>query len=397
MMNINPHLYFALLFVFGAVSCNSESIGYNISITNPSSLKRESETIEIHFSQLAGLSMENTDQICIIDHSGKKLLTQLVDHNFDSMAGYLIFQADFNARETRQFTLRPNCGDEAASEDSIKTFCRFVPERIDDFAWENDRVAFRTYGPKCQQMFEAGTPGGLISSGIDCWLKRVEYPIIDKWYHKNSTGGSYHKDTGEGLDNYHVGTTRGCGGTAIVSNDTFALSENFLQWEIIANGPIRSVFKLEYAPYDAGGFLVSEHKTFTIDLGTNFYHCELTYDCKESVEQVAIGIAHHNKEGETTFNSEDGWLSYWEPQDDSFLGTAIILDSGTLSNNKPRSRTDADNHWITLETDGNSFSYQAGFGWEKGGQFSSSSEWNEFVKKHAKLEQTPLILQIEKQ
>ncbi len=27
------------------------------------------------------------------------------------------------------------------------TFCRFVPERSDDFAWENDNVAFRVYGP----------------------------------------------------------------------------------------------------------------------------------------------------------------------------------------------------------------------------------------------------------
>ncbi len=395
-MNKNPYLFFALLFVIGVVSCNSESIGYNISITNPSGLKRESETIEIHFSQLAGLSTEKTDQICITDHSGKKLLTQLVDHNSDSIAETIIFQSDFEAHETKQFNLVQNSGNEAAIEDSIKTFCRFVPERIDDFAWENDRVAFRTYGPKCQQMFEAGNPGGLISSGIDCWLKSVEYPIIDTWYHKNSSGGSYHKDTGEGLDNYHVGTTRGCGGTAIISNDTFALSKNFLHWKIIANGPIRSVFKLEYPSYDAGGFSVSEHKTFTVDLGTNFYRCEVTYDCPESVDQAAIGIAHHDKEGEITFNMTDGWLSYWEPQDDSFLGTAIILDSGTLSNDESGSITDADNHWITLKTDKNSFSYRAGFGWEKGGQFSSPSEWNEFVKKHSKLEQTPLIIQIVK-
>ena len=26
-------------------------------------------------------------------------------------------------------------------------FGRFVPEREDDFAWENDKVAFRVYGP----------------------------------------------------------------------------------------------------------------------------------------------------------------------------------------------------------------------------------------------------------
>lgn len=25
--------------------------------------------------------------------------------------------------------------------------CRFVPERMDDFAFENDKVAFRIYGP----------------------------------------------------------------------------------------------------------------------------------------------------------------------------------------------------------------------------------------------------------
>lgn len=87
-----------------------------------------------------------------------------------------------------------------------------------DFAWENDKVAFRTYGPACQKLFEDGKPGGLISSGIDCWLKRVDYPIIDKWYKKNEAGGSYHVDDGEGLDNYHVGTTRGCGGTAIIED-----------------------------------------------------------------------------------------------------------------------------------------------------------------------------------
>ena len=27
------------------------------------------------------------------------------------------------------------------------TYARFVPEREDDFAWENDLVAFRAYGP----------------------------------------------------------------------------------------------------------------------------------------------------------------------------------------------------------------------------------------------------------
>ena len=55
-----------------------------------------------------------------------------------------------------------------------RTHCRFVPERLDDFAWENVKIAFRAYGLAARDRTE--------NSGIDCWLKRVDYPIIDKWY-----------------------------------------------------------------------------------------------------------------------------------------------------------------------------------------------------------------------
>ena len=109
---------------------------------------------------------------------------------------------------------------------------------MDDFAWENDKVAFRTFGPKAQQLWESGDKEGLISSGIDCWLKRVPYPIINKWYEKDRNGGSYHKDDGEGLDNFQVGVSRGCGGTALFRNNTLYPSQNYSSWKIIANGPI---------------------------------------------------------------------------------------------------------------------------------------------------------------
>ncbi|MFP3822536.1 DUF4861 family protein, partial [Bacillus sp. SIMBA_008] len=49
------------------------------------------------------------------------------------------------------------------------TYARFVPERIDDFAWENERVAFRTYGPEAQRLVDEGKEGGTLSSGIDIW------------------------------------------------------------------------------------------------------------------------------------------------------------------------------------------------------------------------------------
>jgi hypothetical protein len=318
----------------------------------------------------------------VLDESGKKILSQIIDIKTNDGVDYLIFQSDFDAQQTKQFTVNTISDNQTSYDVSNKTFCRFVPERIDDFAWENDRVAFRTYGPIAQKMFEDGNSAGLISSGIDCWLKRVDYPIIDKWYKNDQSGTSYHQDHGEGLDNYNVGTTRGCGGSAILENEQYVYSENFTKWNIIANGPIRSIFELEYAQ--------DEKKRFTIDLGSNFFHCDVKYNFSEPVQQVGIGIAHHDSNGEVNLNKETRSLTYWEALGDSHLGTAIIVDSkADLSLN-----SDAENNWVNLSISGNSFSYWSGFGWEKAKLFSSYSDWNEYVSGFSDSKRNPLVVKI---
>lgn len=83
-----------------------------------------------------------------------------------------------------------------------QAYCRFVPERLDDFTWENDRIAFRMYGPEMWTI-----PAKRCGSGVDVWVKKVRYPIINKWYKRKS----YHRDEGEGADIYKVGKTLGCG------------------------------------------------------------------------------------------------------------------------------------------------------------------------------------------
>jgi hypothetical protein len=98
-----------------------------------------------------------------------------------------------------------------ATNSAPSAFARFVPERKDDFAWENDMIAFRAYGPSLRESGE--------NAGVDCWLKRVDYPIINSWYKKHLEQDiSYHQDHGEGLDNYHVGSSAGCGGTSLWLN-----------------------------------------------------------------------------------------------------------------------------------------------------------------------------------
>jgi len=70
---------------------------------------------------------------------------------------------------------------ENGTPDSIvtKVSGRQVPERYDDFAWENDRIAFHMYGKALEKE-------GDVSSGIDVWSKRTGQLVIDQWYKINA-------------------------------------------------------------------------------------------------------------------------------------------------------------------------------------------------------------------
>ena len=134
----------------------------------------------------------------------------------------------------------------------------------DDVAWESDRIAYRIYG---QGLWKVDS---LLSSGVDVWVKRVRDPIVDKWYAKGHD--DYHRDTGEGADFFDVGQSLGAGGTGIWRNDKLYRALNFKGWKIIANGPVRAIFELQYQPWDAAGLRVSETKRVAIDAGQNLNH-----------------------------------------------------------------------------------------------------------------------------
>src|SRR5690554_6450763 len=108
---------------------------------------------------------------------------------------------------------------------SNKTYARYVPERLDDFAWENDVVAFRMYG-------EALEGRNNDAQGMDIWVKRTNDLVIDRWYKSDD----YHKDYGEGLDYYSVGQTLGAGDIAGYSNGTIYYSKHYRTYDILDNG-----------------------------------------------------------------------------------------------------------------------------------------------------------------
>jgi hypothetical protein len=263
------------------------------------------------------------------------------------------------------------------------TFCRFVPERSDDFAWENDRIAFRAYGPALR-------PRNVEDSGIDCWPKRVEYPVINSWYAGSHKGFSYHEDRGEGCDQYHVGRSRGCGGTALWINDQMVTPGPYISWHIEECGRQRSAFTLTYRyPAAAGEEPVMEAKKFEILLGDDWFTTTSTFTKGGKPlagQTVVAGVTTHDGKGTATIDPAGRWLSVWEDiKDTGFLGTGLALPAGAVLRviNTPKS-ADSSHALAIMTTDAaGSIRFRAGFALVKAGRITTAEAWQQTLAKAA--------------
>lgn len=369
-----------------------------IIITNTMDTDREFETVSI---AIDSLNFDETDgkkgSIIITDDATQKpISSQTIDSDGDGTDDTVLFQPEIKAKSEMTFSASRTDSTATASNESIpRCYSRFVPERTDDYAWENNRVAFRTYGPVAQKMVEDDVKGGTLSSGIDAWLKRVDYPIINKWYKKElETDGSYHEDTGEGLDNFHVGSSRGVGGVASRDGDTYHISKNFISWKRLYNGPIRTSFVLNYADWDTSGKQISEEKHISLDYGSNLSKFEIAI---KGTDTISAGLTLHENQGTTGASEEEGWISYWEPHFGSEIGTGIVVPNGHMVGHEKYETEEKDRSnlyaHIKLNDNGKAV-YYAGFGWKKSAQFMNQTEWENYLGQFAEKLKNPLVVEM---
>jgi len=260
-------------------------------------------------------------------------------------------------------------------ETSTMAFGRFVPEREDDFAWENDKVAFRVYGPS------SGGAGQV--SGVDAWLKKVSYPIIDKWYAGYLAGQSYHEDHGEGYDPYHVGNSRGVGGTAIWLDGVAWPAAMYDQYEVIQSGGDVVEFRLQYE-WDTPLGRVGESKTISLALGEQLYRVNsvFTLDGEPESLPVAIGLTTHDEAAQVFSDAESGRISTWELIDGNGVGTGALLapDSTIEIIHTASEDKDASHIWLVTSSNKNGeLSFRAGFAWQVAQEIDSIEQWNEYL------------------
>jgi pectinesterase len=380
-------LAFTCLIAFEAFAGDQRVV---LTVTNPLNLKRSSEMIVLRWNDLKQMiSTLNMTNVLVFDIStNNELITQIIDEDLDGTPEELIFHSDFDEGETKQFILK--AFDRGLKIVQPLTDARFMIPR-EDIAWENDRIAYRIYGPALAKE---------VNNGIDVWTKRVRYLIVEKWYKGDETVGSnrisYHEDHGEGADFFSVGQTLGAGSCALYKEDSLYQPGVFEKYKILATGPIRAMFEVTYKPIQFKGKSLSETKRITLDAGINLNKIEVAYCGDSTIGAVpfAAGIVKR-KDIISNTDKENRWVSLWgltnEKEENGYLGTGIVMTREAFSDIKENNI-----HILILGTIkiGKIATYYTGAGWTRSGDFNDAEAWNKYLKEFSQRVEFPLKVKL---
>ena len=335
-----------------------------VTIHNELPFARQSETVELTAAQLASLGTDLTKMHVFEKGSNREVVSQSID-------GLLLFQTDVPARGSRAYELRVGEKRTYKRED-FRVYGRFNRERFDDFAWENDRVAHRMYGPA----LETWQKEPLTSSTVDVWLKRTRRLVLNDWYMVDD----YHRDNGEGADFYSAGKSRGCGGSGLWRDGKLVTSKNFRESRVIANGPIRLIFELYYPDF-------KETKRVTLDAGQNFNRFESRYEGNEPL--YAAGI---KKVPAAQWRVDRGVIRNWEPvaQNAGEFGCAVVIaDPASVVET-----VEAENNQLIVAR--TPAVYYVGSAWNRSGDFVEVADFDRAIDQWIQRIRSPLRVEISK-
>ncbi|MCR5394641.1 MAG: DUF4861 domain-containing protein [Bacteroidales bacterium] len=215
----------------------------------------------------------------------------------------ILFLADVPAQGTATYSWTEGT---PAEVKPLTTAFFLGDRRKDDFCWENDKAAYRMYGPALLKE----NP----SSGVDLWLKHSSDLTADAMYtQEEKEGKPYHVDFGLGIDSYKVGHAAGCGGVAIVSDGKIWPGGPYARYEILQQGPLQTIFKLAYDSVQVGENVLSEEITITVNAGANMNKAEVVLKGADIADlQLGGAIFLHDSIQNLNIAAERGYITYCE-------------------------------------------------------------------------------------
>lgn len=364
----------SVLFLSTFSYVSAEASGFDFKVSNPAGADR---------CRLVEVGQFPKWDFILYDGDGKEMPYQIT-HD-----GKLVFISDVPAGSTVGYYFKPGT---PAQADTV-CYGRVFPERKDDLAWENDRAAYRAYGPALQASGER-------AYGYDIWTKSVRHPILEKRFHDDIVNKiSFHLDHGNGMDVYAVGPTLGGGTSAIIAgNDSIVYPWCWQSAEILDNGPLRFCARLTYPPCVVGGDTIIEKRLITLDAGSWLNKTTVSYEGLDGDLRPAAGIVVHDSNPEG-FRIDGNIVSYCDltQNPDGDNGEIYV---GLISTEMPgagylplrQNAGDAIGHVMLIGKPGQqSFTYYWGSGWSKGG-VKDFNAWNKNLSDFKKDIEKPLVI-----
>lgn len=392
----------------------SKSESVTVTISNPLAMERAGEMVEVPVDDIyKQLNLSDTAQFVIYDEKAQEVPYQLTYDN------KVIFPVTIASNASVNYTIQQGT---PAIVNAV-VYGRHYPERLDDIAWENDRAAYRAYGPALQKSGEK-------AYGYDVFTKSVEDLVVEDryameldsvaWAQINAlrVAGkeaaadslkrtiSYHVDHGNGMDCYAVGPTLGGGTAALMPDSTIVYPYCYKDYEILDNGPLRFTVKLVFNPLVVkNDSNVVETRIIQLDKGSQLNKTTVTYDYLTQATPVAAGLVLHaaNPKG-YAYDASAGYISYADPTTEPDSDNGIVY-VGAVFPETVQTRVqlfdkpvgDALGHVLGIcnYEPGNDFVYYWGSGWSKYG-FAKAEEWISYLKDYAAKVRNPLTVTIQK-
>ncbi|MBR4994733.1 MAG: DUF4861 family protein [Alistipes sp.] len=367
--------HFLLFLLLGLCGCSIFGRPVSVEIKNPSAVDSRAEVVEVMWCDVQ-YCVSYPDNVVVYNPAGEEVASQLVFAEDGSLKS-ILFQVDVAAGEAVQYKI----GRGKRADYESKVFGRYVPERMDDYAWENNLTAYRIYGPSLKDPR---------TQGVDVWVKNTSKLIIDEWFARND----YHHNYGEGMDCYKVGNTLGGGALAVVSDGKLQLSGNYTTQECVINGPLRTSAVFSYDAMEVAGGKVVMHRTITLDADSRFTRQEYSFDGFDGEIDVVAGVITHDvkqrSDGANFVAITEAASDTKDAERDGNISLAVILDGGAQCE-------DINSHAVVTKRvkAGDKIVMLNGSGWSQGG-VGSHDEWLQQVTTAAVRLSQPLEVKVVK-
>lgn len=307
-----------LLPLMALMPAMSHSADVRIKVVNDQKTQRQ-ELIEVSVEDVRKKLGLAEDETFVVKNAMRQQVDYQITHD-----GKLLIDAAVKPCGTTVFTVVKGIPEPMRQWVEGKRY----PIRKDDIAWENDRTAYRVYGPALQKTGER-------SFGIDVWTKNSpDMNLSHRYYldHEGNVRGyeigkngrkddytdlhtSFHLDHGKGLDCYGVGPSLGCGTPALMDGDNLIFPYCYKTYRILDNGPLRFTVELTYNPVKIkDDENVVEHRIISLDKGSNFNRMTVWYTGLTKPCDLASGVVIHSADKESVVVGKN-YVQYADPTD----------------------------------------------------------------------------------